>query len=103
VKSNKVRWRASRSGHGSAELLVAHLPACLPELAAACPRVLWLAQAVKPRTSPATSIPGLLGLFHNVRPRSVPRQSPGHNALAYARALLRPVSLEDNYSLPSSL
>ena len=28
-------------------------------------------KAVKPRPSPATSIPGLLGLFHNVR------QSPG--------------------------
>lgn len=25
-------------------------------------------KAVKPRPSPATSIPGLLGLFHNVRP-----------------------------------
>jgi hypothetical protein len=30
-------------------------------------------KAVKPRPSPATSIPGLLGLFHNVRP---PATSP---------------------------
>ena len=29
--------------------------------------VVLATQAAKPRTSPATSIPGLLGLFHNVR------------------------------------
>ncbi len=102
VKSNKVRWRAGRRGRDGANFLLAHLLTCLLELAAMCPRMLWLVQAVKPRTSPATSIPGLLGLFHNVRPRSAQRHRPGHSALASARALLRPLCLQDNHSLRSS-
>ena len=52
-------------------------------------------QAVKPRPSPATSIPGLLGLFHNVRVLEAALlldcqasfSSPGHLDFAWSSAL----------------
>ena len=42
-------------------------------------------KAVKPRPAPATSIPGLLGLFHNVR---LQLANAGHAKQAYCTARL---------------
>jgi hypothetical protein len=47
-------------------------------------------QTVKPRPSPVTSIPGLLGLFHNVRLTVCVSSRPGEATLWHA---LQPVAV----------